>query len=703
MKKYEDFEMVISKIGDADVYSVSVRQPNAGDADSSFTEGDIKNLALPAAATANAGNRNFRPVSDGQEYILNYAKPLNDANAKTFGLSLFKILFRNDVLQLLGKCEQICREKNSILRIRLDLSRAPDLAEIPWEYLRTPDNSNFISMDDDFTLVRYLQTADAFKPLKVFLPLRILVMASTPDDLPALAVNVEIENIKTAVKNLDSDKINVEILTESTVSALENALERAQEGNEPFHIFHYIGHGAFDEQNKEGVLVFEDANKHGVPIGHEQLGRLLQPFRTDLRLVILNACESAKISATSIYSSVAAKIMQIAELPAVVAMQYSVSDNAAIRFSQKFYQQISADADLEKAVDEARKLMNTEFATPVIYLRAENGHLFDLKIPAPPRGYDYHFTDVKNNLLNNELVVFLGLDINNREIPYKPNFPPSVNDIREKLCEALKINPPNGSLSELATLFKLTNQPSAFSAIFQQFFTDAAAPLKLYDILAGFAKTTIASNKAIIAANQAAGNSLSPPPASFLVVTTTYDSLLEKAYRTAEIEQYHVISYNLNQDGNCIFKHLHYRNGVPVIDEDILAANEYKNLRDEYPVILKLPGEIKQRKRFAVTEDDFIAFAQIPPSRLIPADILGRIKGSSHLYIGYNLKSWTLRLLHNWICENRNPDTFNFNYYAHTSNETAGFWTKLGVSPISVDLEDYVEGLDQLVLQKLEN
>ena len=70
-------------------------------------------------------------------------------------------------------------------------------------------------------------------------------------------------------------------------------------------------------------------------------------------------------------------------MPAVVAMQFEISDEAAITFAEELYQSLIGRQDpIDVAVAEARKAIftevnETEWATPVLFLRNEDGRLFD--------------------------------------------------------------------------------------------------------------------------------------------------------------------------------------------------------------------------------------------------------------------------------------------------------------------------------------
>jgi hypothetical protein len=68
-------------------------------------------------------------------------------------------------------------------------------------------------------------------------------------------------------------------------------------------------------------------------------------------------------------------------VPAVVATLYRISDGAAATFAREFYQVLAEFLPVEAAVAEGRKQIeltvgNCEWGVPVLYLRAQDGHVF---------------------------------------------------------------------------------------------------------------------------------------------------------------------------------------------------------------------------------------------------------------------------------------------------------------------------------------
>jgi len=99
-----------------------------------------------------------------------------------------------------------------------------------------------------------------------------------------------------------------------------------------------------------------------------------------LRLVILNACEGARSARDDPFGGVAQALVRQG-IPAVIAMQFEISDPAALTFSQSFYQAIADGLPVDLAMVEARRAIfaegyEVEWATPVLYLRSPDGRIF---------------------------------------------------------------------------------------------------------------------------------------------------------------------------------------------------------------------------------------------------------------------------------------------------------------------------------------
>jgi hypothetical protein len=300
------------------------------------------------------------------------------AAAKRFGERLYASAFGGEIGGLLRACLNDAYQGDTKLRVRLRLTDVPELADLPWEYLYNPALNRFFALDDDTTIVRYLEMPERVRPVGVQLPLRVLVLISDPNDYAKLDVEQEWINLHEALADLIQEgAVTLHLLKDATLSSLQQELQRNQ-----FHIFHFIGHGGFDRQNQEGVLILKDEYGKGRMVSGQQLGWLLHNHRT-LSLTIINACEGAKGDHNDAFAGTAQSLVQQG-IPAVVAMQFEITDDAAKTFARAFYTGIASAKPLEIALTETRLAMfsmghGLEWGTPVLYMRSPDGRIFSLE------------------------------------------------------------------------------------------------------------------------------------------------------------------------------------------------------------------------------------------------------------------------------------------------------------------------------------
>lgn len=296
---------------------------------------------------------------------------------RAFGGRLYKAVFSDELDELLASSLSEAGS-DSGLRIRLDLDQAPDLVNIPWEYLYREAGDDFLVLSNLTPVVRRLDVATRVPTAPIEPPLRILVMISDPMEYRnTLKAETEWQQVEEKLADLTADGlVEIHRLEQATESALSSALRRNK-----YHIFHFIGHGDFDEDKQDGVLVLEDEQRRAKLVTGRDLGGQLYDART-IRLVVLNNCEGGTSSDTDLFAGAAQSLIQKG-IPAVAAMQFEITDNAAISFAKEFYASLADGYPADKAIGEARKAIyrgatQHEFGSPVLYLSADDGVLFDI-------------------------------------------------------------------------------------------------------------------------------------------------------------------------------------------------------------------------------------------------------------------------------------------------------------------------------------
>ena len=303
---------------------------------------------------------------------------------KEFGLRLYKGLPEAVLERYQAVRDRAATEEYTGVRLRLNFTDSR-LTTIPWEFLYDLKRGEFLGLSGQTLLVRYTELpyppTVSFRP-----PLKILVVAPSPRDLSPLDAEQEHRRIEGALKELgEAGLIAVHWLdfAESKRPVSLEALHDALFAFRP-HVLHFIGHGTFDEQRDEGTLFFEDKETwRKDPVSSWRLAQLATSSDS-LRLVFLNACKGAETSEVEKLSSVAAVLVQKG-IPAVIGMQFDITDEAAIEFSGKFYQRLAEGAPVDTAVQEGRihlgvvKDNPVEWATPVLYLLPRDGRIFKLE------------------------------------------------------------------------------------------------------------------------------------------------------------------------------------------------------------------------------------------------------------------------------------------------------------------------------------
>ncbi len=319
------------------------------------------------------------------------------------GKDLYKALFGDNhkLEQALAMTLAACSAAEPA-RIELRFSdEAVELATYPWE-LMFGQERNFLFSTPIAGLVRYIACNLPFAALPQSDRLRLLLVSSRPvDDLLVKLPGDEKAAITSALSDsLRDESIRIDVLPKadrlkSTWEQLNEYLIKHKGDNAP-HIFHFDGHGGFGrlcpackvlnraaepkcrkcgaslQGTAQGYLAFEDRSGCAEWINAQQLAVRLTGG--GVRLACLSACKSAVMGGNSVFTGMAPALIQ-AGIPAVVAMQFSISVNASEKFIGTFYQCLSNGDTLVSAVSQARANMFIDpnaWYRPVLYLRTDD-------------------------------------------------------------------------------------------------------------------------------------------------------------------------------------------------------------------------------------------------------------------------------------------------------------------------------------------
>jgi hypothetical protein len=350
-KEYTLFDIRIRAVGQGS-YAIDVRSDLGGDASGAFTPP----LADPK----------YQQLYDELQRL-----DTSEDGLVELGQILFDSLFQGKIKDVYTRSQGGLKDGQGV-RLRFDIDPSmTEIARLPWEFLYDPDQGPLAMLD--LSVVRYLSQQAASGALASPLPLKVLVTGSvTP---PEPDVERELAEVRAALADLEQSGI-VTITVEEHLTRAK-LQRRLREG---YQIWHFIGHGSQTRDGASGTLLFEDATGAAEAISARELAIFLN--RSGVRLIMLDACNSAKLT-TDPYRTVAPALIR-AQVPAVVAMQFTVPQEATRAFAGEFYRALAEGFPIDACVTEGRKavlgtsgLRNPDWGIPVVYSRAPDGKLFE--------------------------------------------------------------------------------------------------------------------------------------------------------------------------------------------------------------------------------------------------------------------------------------------------------------------------------------
>ncbi|HEY3992143.1 MAG TPA: tetratricopeptide repeat protein [Ktedonobacteraceae bacterium] len=274
-----------------------------------------------------------------------------------------------------------------------------EFVRYPWELLH--NDEHFLLASGVFTLTRAILRPDiqAEGSLPVYAPLRLLYIGASPLDCPALETERSFEALERGLARLvDDGLLLIDRLEPPTFDELVRYLTSVGGVNNfedsetpvPCYAIHFDGHGAYgrlcpsedcdvlNDMNAQRCrscstslknvrpqtyLCFCDDEGRSRLIDTQTLRELL--VSSDVRLAVFSACETATVMSggkseekrRTVVDATLATALLAAQVPAVVAMPFSLQDDLSPTFMYHFYDDLANGRTLEGALARARQAM----------------------------------------------------------------------------------------------------------------------------------------------------------------------------------------------------------------------------------------------------------------------------------------------------------------------------------------------------------
>lgn len=296
-----------------------------------------------------------------------------------YGKSLTKSFFENAAIQTaFAQAKTSAQTLGSPLRMRLMIgASAPELHSVHWETLLDPHAGHTLSLDENLLFSRYLSSLD-WKPVRLRAQgqLRALAAVANPEnlseyDLAPIDVDREMERIRQGLGD-----IPLTALPESGDKppvTLNNLVDQLRAGT--YDIFYLVCHGALIKDEAWLWLGGEDG-KVGRVSGNELVTRL-QELVERPRLVVLASCESAASGSGAALAALGPRLAE-AGIPAVLAMQGTISVPTVSEFMPVFFRELQRDGQIDRALAVARGAVRqrTDYWMPALFMRLKSGRIW---------------------------------------------------------------------------------------------------------------------------------------------------------------------------------------------------------------------------------------------------------------------------------------------------------------------------------------
>ena len=236
-------------------------------------------------------------------------------------------------------------------------SDVPAALSLPWELLHDGQSFLILRTGQSISIVRRLPLSElAVRQTTFAPPLRILLVTAQPGGTGFVDPrSIARELFDELQAQSEAGTIELEFLRPPTLAALRARLRARKR---PIHVLHFDGHGTFGkEAMKQGMLAFEDEEGRLDAVKAGVLAQVLQD--SNVRLVVLTACQSAMSSAEDIFSSVAAQLIRCG-VDAVVAMSTDVLVASTTRYAEAFYHALATGTSVLMAHEQARQALHND-------------------------------------------------------------------------------------------------------------------------------------------------------------------------------------------------------------------------------------------------------------------------------------------------------------------------------------------------------
>jgi hypothetical protein len=553
-----------------------------------------------------------------------------------YGRQLGEAFFSEAVRLWFGRFRTAAQTQNAILRVRLSIdSSAPELHAVHWETLRDPDAPDApLFMGEQTIVSRFLASGQDWRPIRLRpkAALTALVVIASPSQvgqqkLEPIDVPWELAQARTALGEVGPTQIT-ELAPNGPVS-LNEISARLRDG---FDILYLICHGILEKQEPYLYLEAEERTR-----GADFVQRIRELDQRP-RLIVLASCQSAGKRGVA-FSGLGPRLAE-AGVPAVVAMQDSVSMETSSSFMKRFFTELLKDGQIDRAMSIARGDVRNrdDYWMPVLFLRLRNGRIW--YVP----GFDGERTEFEQwgsicrFVQDGACVPIIGPDVAEHIFG-------GVRMIASDIAQKNRFPLDGRDRSDLAKVAQFVLTQNSLEYVQRE-------------VIDG-----------LIGGLQKAGSRLIGPPAEAMDVPDLMEAIVTKLVDDEKDPLKIVAALNAKVFVHASFNSLlemfltktkingKVKQPVPLVTEwrderrDDLHPAEFPGEPSvEKPLVYYVFGKAQQTSTWVLTEDDFFDYLiRTTRYQLMPPVVSDALVTGSLLFLGFPLDDWKFRVLFRMI------------------------------------------------------
>jgi hypothetical protein len=521
------------------------------------------------------------------------------------------------------------------LRIRLLIGpSAPELQGLRWELLNNPRDGKPLSTDENILFSRYLSSLD-WRPVRLRPQGNLCALAfiANPSDLADYSL-APVDVAGEYQRSRDGlGSIPVDLLPQPDSdqhASLDNLIKVLR--NTEYDILYLVAHGAMVKD--EPWLWLEDETGKVARTSGSDLATRLKELTQRPRLVVLASCQSAGKSAGDALRALGPRLAE-AGIPAVIAMQGNISMQTVAEFMPQFFQELSQDGQIDRAMAVARGVVRTrpDYWMPSLFMRLKSGRIWYVPgFGEDKRGFE-KWPAIIRSIKKGQCTPILGAGL------YEPMLG-SQREISQRWAEAYHYPMApheRESLPQVAQYLTVNQYPRAPYDELEEYLQSEVKRRYQDDLAGESGKSTLDQMIEIVSAKMRQTNPYEPHEALAklplpIYITTNPGNQIAAALKEAGKDPQVVL---------CPWNE--YVEQVETIydqEPDYFPT-------PERPLVYHLFGRLDEPDSVVLTEDDYFDFliGVTGNKDLIPSAVRRALADTALLFLGFQMDEWNFRVL----------------------------------------------------------